>query len=84
MFTTFSCPNIFLLYGFKVDNTIVKYWLILFHGIFHMPWFYGLNLSNSMYEWFYAIHNGFGSRFNVMTRIMDLWVFVNDIGGPGW
>ena len=36
-----------------------------------------------MHEWFYAIRKGFGTRFNVVTRTMDLWVFVNNIGGQG-
>ena len=34
-----------------------------------------------MHEWVYAIRNGFGTRFNDVTRTMGLWVFVNDIGG---
>ena len=34
-----------------------------------------------MHEWVYAIRNGFGTRFNDMSRTMGLWVFVNDIGG---
>ena len=34
-----------------------------------------------MHEWVYAIRNGFGTRFNIVTRTMDLFLFVNDIGG---
>ena len=36
-----------------------------------------------MHEWVYAIHKGFGTSVNVVTRTMDLWDFVDDIGGEG-
>ena len=46
-----------------------------------MPWIYGLTLSNSLYDLGLCNPGLFGTRLNVVIRTMELWVFVNYIGG---